>query len=274
MKNFTYVLIAGMLSVNFSSAQTSAQYLSNQDNFCSSSGTFQGNWKLVGPDTMPGQNMGRIDPVWVDPDDENHLYAGSLSGGLFEKQPNGDWICLTNKLPGVGVHDIDVNKNGNQTTIVISCVTDDKSEYGYGHGIYESFDGGITWLLDEEYLDMAGAQLGIVNRTRFMHGTDGLISICNHKILKKSSLSDPDSHWEDITPPTMSADIDLFDVEVSPTDPDVFWIAGRNKKGGTTGAGLFSTLDGGTTFTDLTTSFNNSPSFFNVALPKNDDAFV
>lgn len=232
MKNLLTVLIAGILSASFSNAQTSAQYLSNSDNFCSSSGTFQGNWKLTGPICLTTQNMGRIDPVWVDPDNENHIYAGSLSGGLFEKTTSGDWICLTNKLPGVGVHDVDVYKNGGQTTIVISTVTDDK-RYSYGHGIYESTDGGTTWTFDEEYIEAAGTQLGIVNRTRFLHGTDGLISICNHKVLKKSSLSDPNSHWTVLPVTGMGADIDLFDLEMSPTNANIFWVAGNNGPSGT-----------------------------------------
>lgn len=110
-----------------STAQTGIPFLTNQDLFCTSVAGFQGNWQLIGPKSFSSQNMGRIDPVWVDPDDSSHILAGSLSGGLFEKQTGTmTWLPLTNKLPGIGVHDIAVYKNGsewNNATIAIATFT-------------------------------------------------------------------------------------------------------------------------------------------------------
>lgn len=273
-----FLFTACCLACTDSWAQSGIPFLTNRDNFCTSSGTFQGNWQLIGPKSFANQNMGRIDPVWVDPADTSHILAGSLSGGLFEKIPGTmTWRPLTDKLPGIGVHDIAVHKGGsnwNEATLVISTQTGvNDPERCYGLGIYYSTDGGQHWTFDEQFYVAAGKGTPVVPRTRFMHGTDGLISIVNHKILRKTSFIDPQSQWEDITPVGLPANSDLFDLEMSPTDANVFWVAGSNEPGGTTGAVLLYTLDGGDNFTNITSTCPDA-TFFNVALPANNHAFV
>lgn len=283
MKHVFFSLLS-ILMFHHGYSQSGIPFLTHQDNFCTAAGTFQGNWQLIGPKSFStivnshNQYMGRIDPVWVDPDDSSHILAGSLSGGLFEKIPGTmTWRPLTDKLPGIGVHDIAVHKYGTQwsdAAIVISTSTEvNDPERKYGLGIYYSPDGGQHWTFDQQFYDSVGRGIPRVNRTRFMYGTDGLISIVNHKILRKSSLGNPLAAWEDITPAAMPANCDLFDLEMSPSDSNVFWVAGGNAPGATTGAALFYTLDGGDSFTNLTSSCTGA-TFFNLALPRNDHAFV
>lgn len=49
---------------------------------------FHGNWECIGPLELELQHMGRIDALWVDPDDEDYILAGTI-GGLLKRQTEG-----------------------------------------------------------------------------------------------------------------------------------------------------------------------------------------
>ena len=251
-------------------AQTSEAYLTDQDNFCLSSNTFQGTWELIGPKSYISQDLGRIDVVWVDPDDAEHILAGSLSGGLFEKTPGNNWVCKTNKLPGIGVHDIAVYNDGGQTTIVIATSTNDK-RYNYGFGLFYSTDEGNTWTFDQAFYDSVSSanradKLPSVRKAKFIPGTDGMVALVTSsgKVLKKLTFT---SSWIDITPTGIPSNIVLHDLEFMPGNSSVFWIAGE------TVPTAYYTTNGGTTYTNVTSDLT-TPGYVNISVPTATDAFV
>lgn len=77
-------------------AQPVPEFLTNKSNFCTTISGYQGEWSLIGPksfttpttepyvSSLITQYLGRIEAVWVDPSDEDHMLAASNSGGLFE----------------------------------------------------------------------------------------------------------------------------------------------------------------------------------------------
>ncbi|MBS1657063.1 MAG: hypothetical protein JST18_03085 [Bacteroidetes bacterium] len=214
--------------------------------------------------------MGRIDPVWVDPDDSSHILAGSLSGGLFEKQTGTmTWLPLTNKLPGIGVHDIAVYKNGsewNNATIAIATFTNIADPpRNYGWGIFFSTDGGATWQFDEEFYEAIGGGAPKVSKAKFIADTDGMIAISGNKVLKKATFND---QWEIIPLPPGYEEIELTELQMSPNDPDIFWVAGTGDD-----HGILYTTDGGVTFEDITADMGTMPEY-NISLPSTDDVFV
>lgn len=131
-----------------------------QNGLCQNS-TGAENWQLIGPISQPlkpitnlpeGQNMGLVPAIWVDPNDENIILAGSHNGGLFKTtngaSPNPEWSCITDNsnLPAMGITSIAVEP-GN--TNVIYIATGNISVWGnfdgYGLGVYKSIDGGLNW---------------------------------------------------------------------------------------------------------------------------------
>jgi hypothetical protein len=113
------------------------------------------------------EGNGRIESIWVDPDNYNFVLAGSCTGGLWKKDDAAsDWVNITdNSSIHGGVWGIDVQKSYTNIVAIYIIV----SQYGnsllnYGNksdGIYKSTDGGNTWVditdlniidLENEYL--------------------------------------------------------------------------------------------------------------------------
>ncbi|HYV95521.1 MAG TPA: T9SS type A sorting domain-containing protein [Chitinophagales bacterium] len=260
--------------------QASSQSLPLQNQFCTSSGTFQGNWSLIGPKQNTTQMMGRIDALWVDPENENHVLAGSISGGLFESTDNGQhWLPKTNNLPGVGVVNIAVHGSGPNDIIVLATSTLVLGFRGFGLGIVYSTDGGNTWAVDQSLLTVLNDPLALVSNIKFVPQSDALIVLTAakdafgnkiQKVLRKSSIYA--TVWNDITPSNTN-NTNFFDLEFSQDDPNVFWVTGNNIG---TGAECFYTTDGGINWTNISSTltfdgnsledgaFDNT-SFFNLA---------
>ncbi len=118
----------------------------------------QANWANIGPFESPGgyPGLGRINCISFHPNDNNIIYAGSPSGGLWKTSDGGSsWIPLTDNNPVLGVSDIIVIPNGSTETIYIATGDRDMGSLtgvGAGQvndnnsvGVLKSVDGGATW---------------------------------------------------------------------------------------------------------------------------------
>lgn len=108
-----------------------------------------GNWRELGPLAI-GKitnnytvGIGRIIDFHVNPDNTDVIYIGSRSGGLWKTTNGGDtWQSTgTEKLPATGVGSIAVDPT-NFAHVYITC---QNAINNYSYGIYESFDGGVTF---------------------------------------------------------------------------------------------------------------------------------
>ena len=106
-------------------------------------------WRELGPHTIANvtghysAGIGRIEDIWVNPDNENLIYISSRSGGFWKTTDGGGkWTGNgTDFLPATGVNTFSVKPN-NPNHILINLRN---ARNGYSHGVYRSTDGGTTF---------------------------------------------------------------------------------------------------------------------------------
>lgn len=107
---------------------------------------FDHEWRYLGPENISPniQVNGRVECIWVNPANENHLRIGA-KGGMWETTNNGSsWRNLTDvAMSGNGVFWIE-SPTGNPQTIYISTGVS-ALDATYGCGIWKSTDGGSCW---------------------------------------------------------------------------------------------------------------------------------
>lgn len=88
---------------------------------------------------------GRLNCVAVDPNNTSVIYAGSPTGGLWKSIDAGqNWNTCFDSLAWVGVSSVAIDPQNSQH---IYAGTGDRDGFWLeGAGLYESFDGGQTWL--------------------------------------------------------------------------------------------------------------------------------
>jgi hypothetical protein len=103
-------------------------------------------WQAIGPLTSPNglSGIGKVSAVCINSFTPNKYYACSTSGGIFIS--NNSAASWTNVLSGFYGRDIAVSPN-NSNEIYCSTGLSEFGE-GYGYGVIESFDGGLTWNVD------------------------------------------------------------------------------------------------------------------------------
>ncbi|MBC8045187.1 MAG: T9SS type A sorting domain-containing protein [Fimbriimonadaceae bacterium] len=121
-------------------------------------GSRSADWFPVADETVPsaGGGAGRINVIVLDPADDNIIYVGTASGGVW-KSPDGGttWISLTDNIPTMSIADIVIDPTNSD---IIYIATGDGAGYEigwqadqdfwgglYSGGILKSTDGGVTW---------------------------------------------------------------------------------------------------------------------------------
>lgn len=273
------------------SAQTVPEFLTNKSNFCTTISGYQGDWSLIGPKsfTTPTtepyvsgqitQYLGRIEAVWVDPSDEDHMLAASNSGGLFEwTSSSSEWVPKTNQLPGIGVNAIAVYQGTSSNIIALGTQTNNMGKPSwthYGWGIIYSTDGGNTWVLDPDFYDanfIAWNPPPVVYALKFIPGSDGLIAVTKNKVWKKATFT---GSWSNISP-SVSSTFEFKDMETKVTSggSTIIWLTGNDPAIPGAPWKLFYSVNG--IWSDITSSLptTNPPDWINVSLPSAHDAYV
>ncbi|MFN7941145.1 MAG: hypothetical protein U0X73_06075 [Thermoanaerobaculia bacterium] len=109
-------------------------------------------WEPLGPEGMTmlnwtmGTVAGRIDALAVDPGDENVLYLGAASGGLWKSTDGGaNWTILSDDLGTQSIGAITLEP-GDAQSVWVGTGEHVESCTGYfGIGLIHSADGGATW---------------------------------------------------------------------------------------------------------------------------------
>ncbi|MCX6307215.1 MAG: choice-of-anchor J domain-containing protein, partial [Bacteroidetes bacterium] len=109
-----------------------------------------GNWVSLGPSTVPLPGpagylgLGRLNVIAFHPTDQNKVYAGAPSGGLWITNNNGGtWSPATDNLPTLGVSAVVVDFS-NSNVILMGTGDRDHGD-APGMGVFKSTDGGSTW---------------------------------------------------------------------------------------------------------------------------------
>lgn len=110
---------------------------------------FGNGWKELGPwriDSITGHysvGLGRIEDLYVDPNNANIIYIGSRSGGFWRSTDEGvNWIGTTDTLFASGVNALTARPN-NSSDVLINV---QNSVNQYSHGVYSSNNGGLSWV--------------------------------------------------------------------------------------------------------------------------------
>lgn len=192
-------------------------YLMNLNLYCNNAG---GDWNCLGPFTSyygGYEQQGRVNAIWVSPNDTNHILAGSDGGGLWESNNAGQ--SWHNKTDGshipLGVYCIAVNpKDSSNIIIALGISSQYKKSWDINLGIAYTTDAGAHWYLDTAFNTVAGDTIiPRVTKVAFMPGTQRLYALYNGKILYKAS---PSSAWTDATPASLGVNqYNIYDMEFS-----------------------------------------------------------
>jgi len=96
------------------------------------------NWTAIGP----GNVGGRVNVIWIDPQNAQHLIVGAAGGGLWQSSDGGGSWTAVAEFPGsLAVSAIARLPNGT----MLAGTGDFFNEYQPGDGMFLSTDGGGTW---------------------------------------------------------------------------------------------------------------------------------
>ncbi len=206
-------------------------------------------WESIGPFNISG----RVLSVGINPQDDNTLYAGTASGGLWRSRALGQgvsWEKIDTGFPVLGVSDIEFAP-GDSTVMFIgtgevynyeSTGTDGAyrpTRGSYGIGILKSEDGGNTWTksLDWTLHNERGVWMIKIDPLNpqivYAATTDGIYK----------SIDQGDS-WTKILDVLMATDL-----EIHPTRTNEILISCGNLR--SAGKGIYKSIDSGQTWTRI-----------------------
>ncbi|MDY7394938.1 T9SS type A sorting domain-containing protein [Aureibaculum sp. 2210JD6-5] len=204
------------------------------------------NWSAVGPFSQSSNSgQGRINAIFVDPNNANTIYVGAPAGGLWKSIDAGvNWTPLTDDLPQIGVSGIAVDPN-NSNIIYISTGDDDAGD-SYSVGVLKSTNGGATW-------SQTGS-LGALNGDNFYPTSNEiLIDPTNSNIVWVATgnglfkSTDAGASWRNTIPK-----IHIRDFKLKPGEPNTIYAVSRST--------FYRSTNGGTAFTSTATGLSNTNS--------------
>ena len=201
------------------------------------------NWEELGPFDMgtitssytPG--AGRIDAIYVDPNNNQTIYMGSKAGGFWRSGNGGNtWINTTSGQTTCGVNTIAVSPT-NPDSVLIGL------SYGYSEiaiGILRSVDGGTTWsstAFNPSNASVPG--LSVLHSIRTIkinpENPDEILIGTNVGLFRS------DDNLQTITQVFNTGD--FFDIEYHPSNPSIVYACNRDNPGY-----LYKSTDGGQSF--------------------------
>ncbi|MCB0737672.1 MAG: T9SS type A sorting domain-containing protein, partial [Bacteroidetes bacterium] len=197
--------------------------------------------------------IGRVECFWVNPNDSNHIYMGSRSGGLWKTTNGGaTWKNTTDQLVASGVNSITASPT-NPDSVLINVRN---AQNGTSHGIYFSNDGGETWAataFNPTNLNWGGLGSGNqVNKVIFHPRQSNRVYIGTNTGLYVSNNGL--KNWLQV-----ESSFYVTDIEFHPTDDNIVYI--NNNRRTTNRAEVHYSEDGGFTFETTTITGNDQELF-------------
>ncbi len=201
------------------------------------------NWQEFGPHYVPKiQNqpdkrtgIGRIDCIAFDPNDENIIWVGAPTGGLWKTSDGGQtWATFSDQLPTIGISDIVIRPDN--PDIMYIATGDRDVWYTYSVGILKSTDGGNNWQATG--LSFNVNQLRHTNRLIMNPANyDEMLVATDQGIYK---TTDGAVSW------TRTQTGDFKDMEFRPNDFSTVYASTYNYSQGV--ANIYKSTDSGTSF--------------------------
>ncbi|MDR2204688.1 MAG: hypothetical protein LBE36_00775 [Flavobacteriaceae bacterium] len=228
---------------------------------------------------------GRVQAIWVDPDDANHVLIGTYGGGIYEtynalaelsssgfpNPPNSSihWEHITKDIP---VHLVGkIIKQNNVLYAAAGGFYMNAGNYYYGNakesrnlyglGVIKSFDNGSTWQIS----DMPNPESGFLCGDFTPPSDRGIMyAASRHKVYKSFDYGDK---WTDLnitfTQEGYTNRI-ISRIVAHPSDPNTVFVSTSSGPLGV--EKVFFSKNGGSTWSDLGSLFNYNtslPGFFN-----------
>lgn len=227
--------------------------------------SFNNGWRDLGPydanniTSHYSAGIGRVECFYVNPNNDQHVYMGSRSGGFWKTNDGGlSWQNTTDFLPASGVNTMDASPT-NTDSILINIRN---AVNGATHGIYRSVDGGNTWnMTDFNPVELGWGGLGTndkIYKIVYHPLIPNLIFIGTSKGLFRSQ--DNLNTWTQLLNSS-----DITDIEFHPIDPgiiycydDYYWSTYQNV--------IFRSMDGGITFNPSNTITGNNDAKGHIAV--------
>jgi PKD repeat protein len=208
-----------------------------------------GNWTAMGAFTVPdgGGGAGRLNCVRFQPGNPSIIYVGAPAGGLWKSNDGGNsWNVLTTQLPSLGVSDVAIDPNDNNTLYI--ATGDNDAGDTYSVGLLKSTDGGINWQITGYSATLNQARR--VNRILIHPQNSNVLFIGASNGAYKSI--DAGLTW------TRVITNGVKDMEFKPGDPNIVYAA--------TSTGFYKSTNGGNTFTSVTNGLPFSVQINRVAI--------
>lgn len=217
-------------------------------------------WEFVGPNegimNIPNY-MGQITCLATDPNNQNILYGGAMTGGLWKTTNPTDtyphWECLTNDYAGMGVTDIVVHPDNSNTIFIVTGIHVNgmmKMTGDYSLGAYQSTDGGSTWNLLMNLLPEENIYLG---KIVFDPDNSNIMYILSTTTVYKST--DGGNTWDDTN--VGANDVRFRSIVINPANTNEIYISGNNA--------IYKTTNAGDTWLKITSLGHPEYSNVNVA---------
>ncbi len=195
-----------------------------------------GNWISLGPATIPlpgpagYEGLGRANTVGYHPTDQNKIYIGAPSGGMWQTSDGGvTWVTHTDTLPTLGVSAIIVDYSS-PNNIFIGTGDRDAGDAS-GLGVYKSINGGLTWTPSKTGMGDKTVGRMIQDPTNPMI----MLAATSGGVYR---TTDGGTNW------TQTKSGNFKSIEFNPTNHSIIYAAG--------GSQFFRSTDNGVTFSLIT----------------------
>ncbi len=196
-----------------------------------------GNWTSMGPSTTGGgyAGLGRLNSVAFRPGDNNTLYVGAPSGGIWKSTDGGsNWTPQGDNNAIIGVSDIVVIAGATTASDIVYIATGDRDAGdNYSIGVLKSTDGGTTWVATG--LSFQASQGHKANRL--------LLDPANNNILYAATTAgvykttDAGANW------VLQTGTSFIDMEMKPGSSTILY-------GSTTTGRIYRSTDSGANWTE------------------------
>jgi photosystem II stability/assembly factor-like uncharacterized protein len=213
----------------------------------------------------PAINGGRIADIAIHPGNRNVWYVAVGSGGVWKTENAGTtWQPIFDDQPSYSIGSLAIDPSEPSTVWVGTGENVGGRHVGYGDGVYKSPDGGRTWqnkgLGNTEHISTMlvhpkNSEIVWVSAQGPLWtpgGERGLYKTADGGETWRKVLGDDE--WTGVT-----------DIAMDPRDPDVLYAATWQRHrtvaaylGGGPGSGVHKSVDGGETWTEVTTGLPSS----------------
>jgi PKD repeat protein/photosystem II stability/assembly factor-like uncharacterized protein len=219
-----------------------------------------GNWKELGPISMPSNGtgqpngLGRVNCIAFHPVFSNTVYIGAPSGGFWRTFDGGvNWETTTDSLPTLGVSSIAINHEN--PDVILMGTGDRDGGDAPGIGVMMSRDGGDSW---------AQSSTGMGNRTvgrMIIHPTDTnvVLAATSGGIYKSSNGG---ANWSRRS----TSSRHFKDIVFKPGDPTIAYA--------TEGGDFYRSSNTGTTWSLITSGLASNKSRMVIGVTPADPNYV